>query len=122
MNKSESTLDEFQYPSYVRPDTLKNYKEKMLYIQNKIKDELSNFENFEGIDFCDVSANGIQVRGHHKKVRGYTYGFQPTINYDFSNVEEIVESFVNAWKREDNPEDVKSYLDFIHDGQKYGWD
>lgn len=115
-------INEFQRKPYVRQDTLDKYKDKMLYVQNKIADLLSDCENFDGVDFCDVHAGGIQVRGFHKLVKGYSYGYQPTIEYDFSNVNEVVEDFVDTWKYEDVPQKVDSYLNFLHDGEKCGWD
>ena len=117
-----SDINEFQRKPYVRQDTLNKYKDTMLYIQNKISDFLYDHENFDGIDFCDVSANGIQIRGHHKEIGGYTYGAQITIKYDFSNIEEVADEFVEHWKQLDNPSDVARYKSFLADGERYGWD
>jgi len=91
-------------------------------IENAIESQLKNYENFDGIDFCDVNANGIQIRGHHKKIKNHTYGSQPTIKYDFSNCDEAVDDFVNMWKEIDNPVSINKELSFIAAGEKYGWD
>ena len=115
-------MKEFQRKPYVKKYTLDKYKDKMLYIQNEINKRLIDYKDFDGIDFCDVCAGGIQIRGHHKKIIGYIYGNQPTIKYDFSNVEEVICEFVEMWKRQDNPKDVESYLNFLRVGEDYGWD
>ena len=117
-----NNINEFQRKPYVRQDILDKYKDKMLYVQNKIADLLSDYENFDGVDFCDVHAGGIQVRGFHKLVNGYSYENQPTIEYDFRNVNEVIEEFVDTWKFFDTPQKVDSYLNFIREGQKWGWD
>lgn len=117
-----SDINEFQRKPYVRQDTLNKHKDIMLYIQNKISDILCDYENFDGVDFCDVNAGGIQVRGFHKLVNGYSYGYQPTIKYDFSNVQEVINDFVNMWKQQDVPQNINNYLNFLRDGERYGWD
>lgn len=91
-------------------------------VANSIKDMLVDFPNYIGCDFCDVNANGIQIRGHHKEIGGYTYGEQITIKYDFSNIEEVADEFVERWKQLDNPSDVARYKSFLADGERYGWD
>lgn len=107
---------------YVTLDTLEKYKDQMLHIEETINKYLAGFENFEGIDFCDVYAGGIQIRGHCKQIKGYTYGGQPTIKYDFSNAEDVIWEFIKMWGEIDNTESIRSQLAFIRDGEKYGWD
>ena len=80
------------------------------------------FENYGGIDFCDVNAGGIQVRIHHNSISGYTYGQQKTILYDFSNIDEIPFEVVREFVRIDVPEAIQREKKFIADGEKYGWD
>ena len=115
-------FDGFQRKPYLKIKTLELYKEDLLKIENDINKLLKGFENFQGIDFCDVSANGIQIRGHHKQIKGYTYGTQPTIKYDFSNKNDVVLEFVNMWYQYDIPDKVYKEQRFIADGEKYGWD
>lgn len=112
----------FRYKPFLKLDILEEHKEQLMYIEKEINNQLLYFENFQGIDFCDVSAGGIQIRGHHKKIKGYTYGSQPTIKYDFSNVEQVIYEFVEMWKERDNPTSVNKNLSFIRWGEKYGWD
>ena len=107
---------------FVKLETLEKYKDKMLHIENTINKYLKGFENFQGIDFCNVSAGGIQIRGHHKEIKGYTYGQQPTIEYDFSNADDVIWEFLKMWGEVDNPQAISREKAFIADGEKYGWD
>ena len=118
MNDNKS----FKYKPYLSNKILtKNFNE-LKRIETEINNKLKDYDNFQGIDFCNVGAEGIQVRGHHKLIKGYTYGKQPTINYDFSNCKEVVEEFVDMWVKHDTEEKLKRELDFISYGEKYGWD
>lgn len=108
--------------SFLSEETFIKYKDTFMRVANRIKDMLVDFPNYIGCDFCDVSANGIQIRGHHKEIGGYTYGAQITIKYDFSNIEEVADEFVEHWKQLDNPSDVARYKSFLADGERYGWD
>ena len=112
----------FKYTPYVSIRTLLNHAEDLHKIEQEITDGLKDRENFEGIDFCDVSAGGIQIRIHHKQIKNYTYGGQYTILYDFSNAGEAPKEVIEHFKKIDNPKDVQSMLRFIEDGEKYGWD
>ncbi|PLR99564.1 hypothetical protein [Bacillus sp. T33-2] len=112
----------FKHKPFLREELLSKHLDKLKHIEMQIENKLSGYENFEGIDFCDVSADGIQIRGHHKEIKGYTYGSQPTIKYDFSNYLECIDQFVEMWKEQDTTEKVKSQQRFIADGEKYGWD
>lgn len=112
----------FKHKPYLSLDILGKFEKQLIYIESQINRCLSGFDNFEGIDFCDVHAGGIQVRGHHKQIKGYTYGDQPTIKYDFSNVEEIIDEFICMWRRIDNSDAILQQKRFIEIGEKYGWD
>lgn len=114
--------DGFYQIPFVKLETLEKYKDKMLCIEKTINKYLKGFENFQGIDFCDVSAGGIQIRGHHKEIKGYTYGQQPTIEYDFSNADDVIWEFLKMWGEVDNPQAVAREKAFIADGEKYGRD
>jgi len=111
-------FDGFQHKPFLKIEKLEEHKEDLLKIEKDINKLLKGFEDFEGIDFCDVSASGIQIRGHHKKIKGYTYGKQPTIKYDFSNKDEIVMEFVSMWYKHDKPSEISRELSFIADGEK----
>ena len=112
----------FKHVPYMKEPMLTKYLQKLIYIENSITEQLKDFPNFIGIDFCNVSANGVQIRGHHEQIKRYTYGKQPTIKYDFSNCEEVINEFVEMWKQIDNPTSVRGELAFIADGEIYGWD
>ena len=115
-------FDDFKYKPFMRVPLLEANKENLVRIERSITELLSDHENFTGIDFCDVSAGGIQIRGHHGQINGYTYGRQITIKYDFSNCIEVVTEFVKMWKELDTPDKLRSEKSFIADGEKYGWD
>jgi len=112
----------FYEKPYLRIETLENHKEDLLKIERDINKLLKGFDNFQGVDFCDVSANGIQIRGHHKQIKNYVYGQQPTIKYDFSNQDDIAIEFVRMWQKFDREDEIRRKLSFIADGEKYGWD
>lgn len=112
----------FRHEPYLKLDILQEHLKELMYIEEEINKCLAGFENFQGIDFCDVSAGGIQIRGHHKQIKGYTYGSQPTIKYDFSNVEEAISEFIDMWRKADRPHEIAEEQRFIRSGEKYGWD
>jgi hypothetical protein len=116
------TTAALKYKPFLRQHILDKHLEDLFYIESIITEQLKVFPNFEGIDFCDVNAGGIQVRGHHNQIKGYSFGNQPTINYDFSNLDEVIEQFVSMWEVSDTPKKVKEYQDFIRDGERWGWD
>ena len=107
---------------YVDTKILEEHKGAMVKIEKEIRKGLKKYRTFKGIDFCDVGANGIQIRGHHLNVDGYIYGNQITLKYDFSNKDTVVKEFVEMWKKFDTPQRVKEFKSFIKDGKKYGWD
>lgn len=112
----------FRYKPFLKLDILEKYIKQLMYIESEINKCLIGFENFNGIDFCDVHASGIQIRGHHKQIKGYTFGDQPTIKYDFSNIEEVILEFIDMWRKNDRPDSVRKYQEFLSWGEKYGWD
>jgi len=115
-------LGTFKYKPYIREEMLVDHLEELKYIENAITERLEGFPNFTGIDFCNVGAHGIQIRGHHQQIKGYTYGSQPTIKYDFSNYLDTVDEFVAMWEKNDIPERIRRELSMITEGEKYGWD
>jgi len=115
-------FETFKYTPFLADNIITKYLQELLHIEKTITEGLKNYPNFTGIDFCDVSAGGIQIRGHHNQINGYTYGDQPTIKYDFSNIEECIQEFIEMWKERDMPEEVCEFKKFIRDGEKYGWD
>lgn len=112
----------FRYKPYLKLEMLEEHLKDFMYIESQINKCLCGFENFEGIDFCNVGAGGIQIRGHHKEIKGYTYGSQPTIKYDFSNIEEVICEFIDMWRRSDTEQKIMKEKEFIYYGEKYGWD
>ena len=94
----------------------------MKQIEYRTDELLADCESYNGIDFCDVHAGGIQVRIHHKQIKGYSYGHQVTINYDFSNMDEVPELVTRVFKYYDTSDQVKTMKSYIAQGEKYGWD
>lgn len=80
------------------------------------------FPNFDHVDFCDVHAGGIQIRGFHKQISGFTFGGQPTIKYDFSNLYDAVSDFIRGWEHDDTPENIAYYKKFLTNIAEYGCD
>ena len=115
-------LGTFKYKPYMGEEMLVDHLEELKYIENAITERLVKFPNFTGIDFCNVGARGIQIRGHHQQIKGYTYGSQPTIKYDFSNYLDTADEFVAMWEKNDIPERIYREIAMIADGEKYGWD
>ena len=120
MNKHKSK-HEFKHKPFIKEEMLNENFDKLVFIENEITKRLKEYFNFDGIYFSDVSAGYIQVNGIHKKVKGYVYGFVK-LEYDFSNIKEVIESFVEMWKESDNDESIKWYQDFLRDGERYGWE
>ena len=117
-----SLKDEFKRKPFLKGDILEKHFDELKRIENEITKSLKDCPGFEAIDFCDVGAKGIQIRGFHKDVKGYCYGEQVTIKYDFSNSDIAIDSFIEMWKREDTAEKLSLYQGFLADGEKYGWD
>ena len=120
--KYNNMISKFDSQPFMNIKMIEEHFEELMFIQNDIHKKLKGYENFLGIDFCNVSAGGIQIRGHHKNITGYTYGEQPTIKYDFSNIKEAISEFVNMWFEYDCDEYISREKDIIAFGEKYGWD
>ena len=104
---------------YLHPDKYPiNYGELL----DKAFQAISNHpevKNLSSLDFCDVNANGIQIRGCHLLAEpGYSYGHQATIKYDFANIEDAVNEFIACWKQKDNPDNPKCRPECHH---QPGW-
>lgn len=115
----EINFDYLPYMSKVMLDTFENL---LLDIQDIIHDGLKDYPNFLGVQFIDVSAGGIQIRGFHKQVSGHSYGKQVTIKYDMSNAYDCADAFIEGWKASDTDKAIKATLSFIKEGEEYGWD
>ncbi len=111
----------FDYLPYMNKVLLTTFENLLLDIQDIIHDGLKDYPNFLGVQFIDVYAGGIQIRGFHKQVPGYFYGKQVTIKYDMSNAYEAADVFIEAWKESDTEDTVKATLSFIKEGEEYGW-
>lgn len=106
---------------YLRKPEHREHEKDFSMIRKRITEALKDCENFDGIDFIDVNAGGIQISGIHKEASNYYYVIT-TIRYDFSNVDEAVDEFISTWKECDTPKRIRDFTDFIETCQKYGWD
>lgn len=119
--KYNKMISEFDFLPHMKIEMIEEHLEELMFIQKDIHKKLKGYENFLGIDLCDVGANGIQIRGHHKDINGYTYGKQPTVKYDFSNIKEVISEFVNMWFDCDCDEEILKEKRFIAYGEKNDW-
>lgn len=121
-NLYNETIKCFDHVPLIDIQKLVANREALIDIQNKINEKLKNYPNFDSIDFCDVGANGIQIRLHHKQINGYTLSEQATLKYDLSNIEEAIDTSVNNFIAFDTEDNIKGYKEFLAEGDKYGWD
>ncbi len=98
------------------------YLSYLEFLKHSIHKRLEDFPNFIQVSLNDVSGGYICVQGSHKEVRGYYYGDAIKLNYDFSNVDNVINNFVDMWISLDNPEWLKSYQSFLRDGERWGFD
>lgn len=114
--------DKFDYIPYLNKPTLDAFSNLLLDLQHIIHEGLSDYPNFLGIQFVDVSAGGIQIRGFHKDVDGHNYGEQTTIKYDMSNAYEAASDFISYWKASDNDDSIRFMKEFFKQCEEYGYD
>lgn len=113
------TDDRFSCGLYIKQETYDLYAEILLGIEKEITEALIG-TNFDRLDFCDVCAGGIQVRCFHKEIPCYCY-IQATLDYDMANRDELVDEFIEMWRKEDNDRTYDRYREFLDYGEKYGW-
>lgn len=107
---------------YLYPDKYpEHYKETLDFIRTMIYTQLQDYPNFKGIDFCDAHSDEILIRGWHKEIKQFAY-CKVSLKYDFSNWKQATKDFIHMWKKYDNPQHLKEYKEFLHDGEQYGWD
>lgn len=105
---------------YMTPHDIENHKQDVIRINKEVSEGLKG-TNFERLDFCDVGANGIQVRLMHKEIKGYCTVLA-TVKYSWDNVDEVIKECIEDFKSFDNPKKVMEYKNFLAEGEKYGWD
>lgn len=115
-------FDGFRYKPYMKISELEQHKQELVNVEKLIDKMLSNFDNYEGIDFCNVGANGTQIRLHNREIDGYTHGRQITIKKDYSNIDDVAIQVVNAWLESDIPSRIYDEKRMIASCEKYGWD
>lgn len=121
-NLYNETIKCFDHVPLIDIKKLVANREALINIQNSINEKLKNHPNFDGIDFCDVGANGIQIRLHHKQIKNYTLSEQATLKYDLLNIEEVIDESVKNFVEFDTEDNIRGYKEFLAEGDKYGWD
>ena len=112
-------------PEYGKPCPYPtDYKERLEAARTNILEALKDYPNLIEVSFSDVFAGGIQIKGTHKDVKGYYYApfnaKSPTILYDFSNLEEVTQEFIDFWKEVDNEETLQEVLRLHAEFARYG--
>lgn len=95
-------------------------KEKLTNAALHIADNLKE-TNLREINIMPFSGN-ILIRASHKKVPRYYYGPYIDISPDLKGLDKAVSQFIESWIKSDNEASIESFLRFIADGEKYGWD
>lgn len=119
--EANKRLFAFRYEPYLSHECIKEHFEELRDTEEIIDKLLSGFKNYNGIDFCDVSAGGIQIRLHHKEIKGYTHGNQITIKYDFTNIDDVPWLVAKEFVKNDTPALISKEKAFIREGEKYDW-
>ena len=94
--------------------------EQLADLRSEIDQALEHDRSYDGLDFCDANAGGVQVRLFHKDIQGYCYQSH-TLAYDFSNRREVAEEAIMCWKAA-TEEDLQRFKSFLEDGEVWGWD
>ena len=122
MYRPHTTFERFQTEFYADEQEIDEHINEVERIITEINAELIKHETFDRIDFCDVSAGGIQIRLFTKAMPCASIGEQKTILHDWSNVDEVIRDVIAEYEYRDTPENIQSFVDFIDFGNKYGWD
>ena len=105
---------------YMDRQEAEDHKADIERIVAEITDRLKG-TNLKEVSFCDVSGNTIQVNLIHKDVPCYAF-LHVELNRTWDNIDDLIEEAVTEFKKYDNEKHVKSYKEFLSDGEKYGWD
>lgn len=104
---------DFRYKPCMYEDMLNCHKEELLKCEKLIDKLLSKFDNYDGVDFYDVWAKGIQVRLHNKQIEKYIYSKPITIQYDFSNIGDVPYQVVKEFVESDSDDRINIQEEFI---------
>ena len=121
----KNTLEEALKDWFVRHEERypENWKEILWNLYQRICNELKSDPNFDDIDFCDVSAGGIQIRLKHKAIKTQCVGEQYTLHYNLDNIEECYNKVINEWNEiVSDKRYIPAYQRMLDDFAKYGCD
>lgn len=84
-------------------------------IVNALKDKV-------GFEKCTISlGHPNQINISHERIKAY-YLYVVSFDYDFYDFEEKVDLVIESWDKAAEPNSIDSYISFLEEGQKYGWD
>lgn len=122
MPNLHTTFTKYGINFYADAEEIEQHDTEVQKIITELNEALSKHETFQKIDFCDVSAGGIQIRLFTKAEPGCSIGEQQTILHDWSNVDEVIANTIAEYERVDTPERIQQFKEFMEFGRKYGWD
>lgn len=100
---------------------IKNARE----IVERIDKALENDENYEGCWYTWYGGNTVEFAASIKQVPRYKYiTCEIKLNSltDPAKTQKMIKQLVDDWEKHVTPESVKSFVDFVTFGEKYGWD
>lgn len=81
--------DGFANRPHIKVELLQRIKPTLLQINDALDRLFEDYKDFNGVRFCDVGANGIQI---------YAAAHMETLKYDLSNKIELLKEFISAYK------------------------
>lgn len=90
-------------------------------VVNKINKKLKNDGHFEKAWYTWYTNDKVEFAASIKEFPLYKY-VSCEVRLDDIDVDRIVSNLCEDWKNTTSPKDIKSFVDFISFGEKYGWD
>ena len=102
-------------------EQIKNAKE----IVAEIDKALENDKNYKGCWYTWYGRDKVEFAASIKQVPKYKYvtcDVDLDSLTDLTHVQKIAKQLVDDWGKNATPKAIKSFVDFITFGEKYGWD
>lgn len=92
-------------------------------ILENIREQLADDTNLYKVDCWNgIKQNEVRFVGILNQVKGFAFtDINCTLSEVLNEPNEVADFFVNDWKNH-TMDDIKSFMRFISDGQKWGWD
>lgn len=87
----------------------------------EIELQLRNRQSF-GRASADDRFDRIRIRGFLTVVPSYIFVEIEFGEEDLKDPKKIADDFVTEWCKCDSPENVRSFQQFVRDGERWGWD